>query len=228
MFLFDAGSRYVLNKQLSNTVNFIRSLRKDYKIYEMLRYHVIGYNSRPNYPPILFGKEYDSYKSEHISIFQEYNKEGYITIDLEMAGDYGERFYLKSVKNITSFDHSLHILSYQKEYMNRRYSSKSRCLGKKQIHQYGFEYIKKASQYYHKQNQPFFIFQSFMDSHDGSFSSTPRLDNDIVDLFSYLHNNTIMEDTIIILCSDHGMHYGRYYKTKFGRIDHKLPLLSFV
>lgn len=227
-FLFDGGSRYVLNKQLPLTVKYIKGLGREFHIYEMMNYNSVGRNSKPNYPPIFFGIKHTQCRKRQMSIFQEYNQEGYITIDLEMGGSYGKRFFCNSKSYYTSFDHSLQILSIQNEYTKIMYSNMCRCVGNKQIHKYSFEYIQKSFQYYNRNNQPVIAFQSFMDSHDDSFSSTPRLDKDIVNLLTNLKKENILNNTIIILSSDHGMHYGSYMKSKFGNIDHKLPLLTFV
>lgn len=226
-FLFDGGSRYVLNKQLPLTVKYIKGLCREYYIYEMMKYHIVGDASKHNYPPIFYGINNTQCRKRQISIFQEYNQEGFITIDLEMEGN-NEMYYCKEFKNLKSFDHSLQILSKQKEFYNIRFGNKPRCVGNKQIHKYAFEYIQKSFQYYNRNNQPVIAFQSFMDSHDDSFSSTPRLDKDIVNLLTNLKKENILNNTIIILSSDHGMHYGSYMKSKFGYIDHKLPLLTFV
>lgn len=194
----------------------------------MMKYHFVGVKSQPNYVPMFFGINHKKCKKRHISIFQEYNQEGYVTIDMEMAGNYGKRFYCNMLRNVTSFDHSLQILSFQREFLRRRYGSLSRCLGGKQIHKYAFKYIHESLKYYSKYNQPVMAFQSFMDSHDVTFSSSPRLDKDIAFLLSNLSSDGILSNTIVILSSDHGFHYGKFKNTKFGVVDHKLPLLTFV
>lgn len=58
LLLFDGMSRIAFNYQFNRTKNYILSLAKDFIILDMLRYHTIGMNSRPNFVPLFYGKKY--------------------------------------------------------------------------------------------------------------------------------------------------------------------------
>lgn len=68
LIMFDGLSRMAFNQQFKETQQFLLSISKDYHIYDMLRYHTIGLNSRPNYVPLFYGIKYDKKPSKVILI----------------------------------------------------------------------------------------------------------------------------------------------------------------
>lgn len=60
LILFDGLSRIAFNQQFINTQKYLISLLKDYFIFDMLRYHTIGLNSRPNYVPLFYGSRFSN------------------------------------------------------------------------------------------------------------------------------------------------------------------------
>lgn len=60
LFLFDGLSRMAFNHQFKETQKFLLLLSKDYYIFDMLRYHSIGLNSRPNYVPLFYGMKFSN------------------------------------------------------------------------------------------------------------------------------------------------------------------------
>lgn len=48
------------NQQFRASHKFLISILKDYYIYDMLKYHTIGLNSRPNYVPLFYGIKYSN------------------------------------------------------------------------------------------------------------------------------------------------------------------------
>lgn len=59
LILFDGLSRMSFNYQFKETQKYLLSLSKDYYIYDMLRYHTVGLNSRPNYVPLFYGMKFN-------------------------------------------------------------------------------------------------------------------------------------------------------------------------
>lgn len=46
------------NQQFKSIQNYLKASVNEYYIYDMLRYHTIGLNSRPNYVPLFYGQKY--------------------------------------------------------------------------------------------------------------------------------------------------------------------------
>lgn len=53
-------SRMTFNQQFINTQKYLLSLQREYYLFDMLRYHTIGLNSRPNYVPLFYGIKYSN------------------------------------------------------------------------------------------------------------------------------------------------------------------------
>lgn len=66
LILFDGLSRMSFDHQFKQTQKYLLTLTKDYYIYDMLRYHTIGLNSRPNYVPLFYGIKYNR---KHMKVY---------------------------------------------------------------------------------------------------------------------------------------------------------------
>lgn len=227
--MFDGGSRYVMKHQLYYTVKYLKQIRNKYSMYDMLKYHSIDYNSQSHFSALFYGFRFNSANNNrtyHKIIFEDFKNENYITINAHLVCDVKERFYVNN--NYTGSDHNLNPPSCDESYIKNMYLSNPRCLGVKQIHQHYFNYLKDSLNYYHNKKQPVFFKLVLMDSHDGEIKSLPRIDYDFYKYLKYINDNGIMNKSVIIIAGDHGIHYGEYYNTKFGKIDHNLPLLFIV
>lgn len=228
--LLDGGSRYVLKKQLPKTVSTLRRISKKYSYYDMLRYHVLGRNSPYNYLPLLMcvSKNDTMPEEGRRNIFDDLRESKYMFIHADSCCLVDMHYYSRVLKNFTGADHSITKISCDKIYSEKKYLSYPRCAGHKELHKHFFDFTKEAVTYYSKKNQPSFSFITFMDSHDPELKSTPRLDKDLSLFIEELDKNDVFKNTILILYGDHGLHYGYYYQTVFGGVDHKLPLLNIV
>lgn len=228
--LFDGGSRYVLKRQLPKTVSTLRRISKKHSYYDMLRYHVLGRNSPFNYPALLMciNKNDTFVTKERKNLFDDLKESKYMFIHADGTCLVDMHYYSRVLKNFTGADHSITKISCDIIYNEKQYLSYPRCAGHQELHKHYFDFIKEAVTYYSKKNQPSFSFATFMDSHDPFLKSTPRLDKDLSLFIEELDKNDVFKNTILILYGDHGLHYGSFYKSEFGYLDHKLPLLNIV
>lgn len=207
----------------------MRDISGEYNIYEFMKLNVLSPNSYINYAAMFFGVDAKACSMEQKMIFQDFRDEGYISINTILHKDKPNHILCcQNQHNSTPFDHSIQIIAHDKNYRKNQYLSRPRCAGGKDIHKYTFKYITEAIEHYNKFNQPIISVSTFMDSHDDNFKSTPRLDKDLTDFLMNLKVKVILNKTLIVLSSDHGMHYGFFRQKKFGVIDNALPLLSFV
>lgn len=66
--------------------------------------------------------------------------------------------------------------------------------------------------------QPTLALSIFLESHDYWLVSLPRIDEDLSNYINFLHKSKILNDSILILFSDHGIHYGSYKQTYVYKI----------
>lgn len=212
--MFDGGSRFVLKHQLPHTIEFLKSIKSQYSMYDMLKYHTIHHSSFFHFSAMFYGKRInisERYKKSYKSIFEEFKEEKYITINAHLVCDIEEKFYINNT--YSGSDHNLNPPSCDSTYMKNMFASNTRCLGDKQIHQHYFQYLKEALNYYHNKKQPVFSKLILMDSHDPNLKSIPRVDIDFYLYLKFLHEKGIMNKSVIIITADHGLQYGSYYNT---------------
>lgn len=212
--MFDGGSRFILKHQLPQTIKYLQIIKDEYSMYDMLKYHTIDHNSFIHFAALFYGHRFTSpnNSNNYKLLFEYFNEEKFITINAHLDCDVNENFYIHN--NYSGSDHNLNPPSCDKCYMKNMYTDNARCLGDKQIHKHYFKYLKDALTYYHSKNQPVFSEFILMDSHDHKFNSVPRVDKDLKSYIKYMHDSGILNKSIIILTSDHGLHYGNYYNSK--------------
>lgn len=115
LIMFDAASRYVAKTQLLNTVKTLKSLLNQYTTYDMLRYHTIGANSNPHFPPLFYGVNETEAKSINKVILEDFKEEGYITINAHEFIDPAEKLYGENIYN--GSNHSINYISADPKYM---------------------------------------------------------------------------------------------------------------
>lgn len=213
IILFDGGSRYILKHQLPKTIKYLKTIKNKYAMFDMLKYHTIHHNSKPHFLPLFYGHRYnytDKKANFYKIIFDDFKEEKYIVINSNLDCDIREEYHGEN--NYTGSDHNIIYPSCDKYYNMNKLTKNKRCLGDKQIHQHYFNYYKQALNYYHSKRQPVFSVTVLKDSHDQYLQSTPRVDLDLSIYLNYLNNKGILNNSVIIITADHGMHYGKYYK----------------
>lgn len=68
-------------------------------------------------------------------------------------------------------------------------------------------------------------FLHFIDTHEDTMVLSSMLDAEISSFISRLGNVASLDNTAVILTSDHGLHYGPYYQSRSGRREATQPLL---
>jgi len=104
------------------------------------------------------------------------------------------------------------------------FASNSRCIGSKNIHNYMIEYIDKFVDAYHGK-APMAVTGIFYEAHEGTADLVQSIDEDIVRLFRKLDEKGVLEDSLVILASDHGHHMTPFGFTLEARTQLYLPAL---
>ena len=94
------------------------------------------------------------------------------------------------------------------------------CLGNKLAAKHLFETASKFIDAYEEQS-PWAAFLSFTDSHEDSHSMVQILDDVMYDFIASLD----LSKTLVVLLSDHGLHYGPHFQTLAGVKERAQPIL---
>lgn len=221
IYLFDALSRFRYFNQMKETNKFLKMINRKNHIFSFELYHTIGYNSKPNIIPLVYG----CYKHENPKdfIYSVFSRNNFTIISNLAECDKYLCFYNLNKKNNINITHNLQIGC--KEIANTpRFTRNARCVGNKQYHKWQLDYLEEALLFYRKLNRKSFSFTSFIEAHEPSFISITRVDTDFSNhlkrlycIFLYNNHNidsNFMESSINIILSDHGMHYGKYYNSE--------------
>ena len=102
-----------------------------------------------------------------------------------------------------------------------------RCINGKHVHDHIFEYSKDIWENYSPYGKIIHI--SFQEGHVGTGEVINTLSPSMEKFFKMLEDTKELDDTIVILTSDHGLHMGPYFSTSdMGRFEEKLPLLLMI
>lgn len=219
IYLFDALSRFVFSKEMAYTLDYIKSISKNYRIYEMLKYHTVGRNSPLNYRALIQGLKRST------SIFRVSKQNNYSTIAL--PGYFDLQLNLCGDSNIRYVDYNIQLFKHFKDY--QLFGKKKRCLGNDHIHNRQLNILEKIYKHNYDDNISTLSYTSFMESHDSSFYSLLRMDKDFSNHLKTLNGENILNNSVIILIGDHGLHYGNYSKTivlKYNYIYHSLEEMT--
>ena len=105
------------------------------------------------------------------------------------------------------------------------------CLGPElaatHLLQYGEQFV---DTYEHRRqkidpNLRWAAFMHFIDSHEDTMVLSSVIDHNVSNFLEKLDEDQKLDETIVIFCSDHGLHYGSYFQSRSGRREATQPLL---
>lgn len=232
MFGFDSVSR--------NT--WLRTLPKTHKYFtEVLGgivlkgYNIVGDGTPQALLPILTGETEEELPEArrgkpgakvvdgHPWIWKDFRKAGYVTqwgedmcwigtFNLRMLGfdkqpvDHFWRPYCQATQDIHKY-------------------SKPFCLGSKRRHKVMMDWVKDGFQMYRNRLKFMFAFHSEY-SHEDS-SKLNWADDDLLEMLKYLEDNNYLNNTVLILMSDHGARFHAVRTSIQGKYEERMPYFSF-
>ncbi|XP_031351112.1 uncharacterized protein LOC116176608 isoform X2 [Photinus pyralis] len=215
----DSVSRLNFHRQMPNTAQTLQSIGA----IEFLGYNKIADNTFPNLAPVLTGMTHKELvntcwrkRSDRFDkckfIWSNYSKSNYATA---FAEDSVWMDYYWG-----SFDYAA-----EKQIGNDMALQAPQCVGSRPIYQTLLRYIQQFTQVMKQHSIPWFgLFWSSSLSHN--FLNKPKLgDEAFVKLFKELERRGILQDTVLIYMSDHGMRWGPIRTTYQGRMEERLPFL---
>lgn len=212
-----ANSIRKLNKTMSWFEKFMNQKDPSKETFQFFKYHSVAGYTDPNLWQLYHGVDASdtNFQSDHrvSSIVDTFKKNGYITglaSDLCSADLF---IYPNDVIIETPFDHEGLTFACDPHYSkpwNRfgqfygPYASVRRCLYGKDTHEYVLEY---GDQFWRKYaDEKKYLRLTFIDSHEITGEVIKYSDDHIYMFLNNLEKDGLLENTIIMLYSDHGLH----------------------
>ena len=246
LFIYiDTASRLQFKRGLKKLFSFFESYminnkepkKKNYSVFQFFKYHSLGAFTHINVQPMLYGMSMESNKG--IEFNKYYKENGYITaFSLSLCSpdiiNDKTRTYTKYVEKYP-YDHEMNMLFCDPNYFDREFGGTSykgsnnfskRILYNQQVNEIQIEYAKQFWEKY-KESQKF-LKLCFMDGHEDTSETVKFLDEPLTNFLTNLYNDNLLNNTAIIIASDHGLHMPRIHLL-FSREqfihDKNLPLL---
>lgn len=217
------------------------SLHKFYKfpvqqVTNMISFFQMGDNTYPNLMAILTGYNSSRAFTECAPrvkgkldscpfIWKKFQNQGYVTAYAEDEASISTFNYLKVGFEKPPVDYYLRpfLIQAEKSLPIKRKSGMTFCLGYKHASEYIFDYAVELSSRY--KGYPYFGFfwaNSF--SHQ-SVSDPSSMDTKILEYLQNFSNSGVLDESIVIFFSDHGMRFGPTRATSLGHYEERLPFM---
>ena len=215
----DAISREQMFQSLPKTMKFIeqyyiknKNKKKDFNLYQFLKYHNFAALTKINALPMFYGKSFSEYNAINFGNF--YKKFGFITAQ---TNDYcGKEVFAIEKENIEQvendfYDYENIALFCDPNYSRPGffhtidkgpYSPRRRCLYGKDAFEYVLEFSKKFLETYKDEKK--ILKMGFNDAHESTGEVIRYLDKPLKNFIKYYLKNHMTEKSMIIFLSDHG------------------------
>ncbi|KAK6172782.1 hypothetical protein SNE40_016374 [Patella caerulea] len=168
------------------------------------------------------GEPFDKYNF----IWKNFSSSGYSTLYVEDDPGLGIFNYLKSGFHVPPADYYYRPLALAVEGDNSVWTSGHQCVGDRFETDMILNYTKDFLKLYHK--LPYFGFNFLSRLTHDSISNTASADTPYSNMFRDIHNQGLLDNTVLIFFSDHGMRFGEIRQTYIGKLEERLPMMLLV
>ena len=155
-------------------------------------------------------------------VFGEFEKLGYTTL------------YSEDSPGVSTFNYRLNgfdkppTAKYMRNFWRAAdpYITKLRHRSIKCSHQINFRYLKRFMRVY--QDKPTFSYLVISDLTHNNSPTAQHIDDDLVDLLKHLESTGQHQNTVMVIFGDHGDRSGPYRATMTGKLEERLPFMSFT
>ncbi|XP_042204483.1 uncharacterized protein LOC121854141 isoform X2 [Homarus americanus] len=222
---------------------FIRTLPKTYAFltdtlgsHVMEGYNIVGDGTPQQLIPILTGKtelelpetrrrmgEQAQYVNTYPFIWNDFKKNGYVTLyaeDLPHVGTFQYRLRGFDSPPTDHYMRPFYVTTYPEFHNHPKL-----CLKATPRHKVFFNYVYDFMNEYKKDPKFAFAFHGEL-SHD-DYNLVSVADQDLVEMLTSLWNDGHLNNTILVLMSDHGHRFTTIRGTQQGKQEERLPFMSF-
>ncbi|CAO1414781.1 unnamed protein product [Diamesa serratosioi] len=234
MLGFDSLSRNAFIRKLPKTYHY---LTNELNADVLKGYNIIGDGTPQALIPLLTGftelelpetrkrKFSSSYVNSYPMIWKEYQKEGYVTSFNEDQPEIGTFSYRLNGFDETPTDH--YMRTYYLAVESDLHTYKRLCIGSEKSHNVMLDYTKNFMLKYNS-TAPRFVFSFHAQLSHDSINLIGVADDDIVNWLMSMKGSGILNNTILIMMSDHGNRFADIRDSLQGKLEERLPFFSFT
>ncbi|XP_013790890.1 uncharacterized protein LOC106474743 [Limulus polyphemus] len=233
MFGLDSMSRNHFIRKLPKTYTYLTSILKG---IVLKGYNIVGDGTPQALIPILTGfterelpetrKRFS--EAQHVNVYpfiwKRFSEFGYVTAFAEDTPETGIFTYRLKGFDEQPTDH--YMRSFFLEASKVASHHKKYCLGHKSHHVIMLNWLHQFFDVYPEVPKFAFGFHGEI-SHD-DFNLVGTADDDILGFLKDLHHSSILNNTLLILMSDHGHRFAEIRKSQQGKLEERLPFFSLV
>lgn len=232
----DSVSYLNVHRHLRNTLAY---LRRNLDPIELKGYVKVGDNSFPNQNPLINGMsdkevfqlERDKFYDEvtDLMIWNEFAERGYRSLFMEESPYYGLYNYnLKGFHNPPS-DYYLRPIVQAMDASNLRHyvGDQVYCHAGKIVSEVYLDYVNRFTSMMNQKQANFFAYVWLSEIPHNKFNSVGFLDWALHRHIERLHNDGVLNNTVLVFLSDHGMRFDKIRATFLGKYEDRMPF-SFV
>ena len=220
-------------------LNFLRHFEKTRKFLKehLLHFELKGYtkvadNTFPNLVPLLTGHFIEHYWNESIRdmffddidfIFKNYSKRGYRTLFAEDAPHIATFNYLKKGFRDPPADYYFRPFALAVEKSLIRRESKANCLHSMLEMDILYNYLRDFVRT--MQDRPYFAFTFVARLTHDNLNTAGFADEPTFHLLKDLHSEGVLNKSLLVLFSDHGIRFGPIRQTYIGKFEERMPFI---
>lgn len=220
-------------------LNFLRHFQKTHKYlkenlnyFELKGYTKVADNTFPNLVPLLTGNFIEHYWNESIRdmffddvdfIWKNYSERGYRTLFAEDAPQIATFNYLKKGFRDPPADYYFRPFALAVEKSLIRRESKANCLHSMlemdMMYNYLRDFVKTM------ENRPYFAFTFVARLTHDNLNAAGHADEPTFHLLKDLHSEGVLNKSLLVLFSDHGIRFGPIRQTYIGKFEERMPFI---
>uniref|UniRef100_A0A1B6DNU0 Sulfatase N-terminal domain-containing protein n=2 Tax=Clastoptera arizonana TaxID=38151 RepID=A0A1B6DNU0_9HEMI len=234
IFGFDSLSHNTFIRKLPKSYAY---LKEELNVIALEGYNIVGDGTPQALIPILTGKtelempdtrKRMGAKATHVNVYpfiwNQFKNNGYVTAFMEDTPSVGIFTYRLKGFNDVPTDHYMRPFYVEAEPEFSRH--KPYCIGSLPRHKIMMDYAKNIFTVY--KEKPKFIFGFHGELSHDHYNLIGAADNDLLEWLQWFHLNGHLNNTLLIIMSDHGHRFADIRNTQQGKLEERLPWFSFV
>lgn len=165
-----------------------------------------------------------NYVNVYPFIWKDFWKNGYVTSYAEDCPSIGTFTYRLTGFDEPPADHYMRTFYVAAEEEYPRHPSL--CLGSVPRHKVMMNWVMQFHKTY--ADKPKFSYSLHSELSHGDYNKIGMVDDDLLGMLKELHETVLLNNTLLIIMSDHGHRFAEIRETQQGKQEERLPIFSFV